>query len=325
MGNRVAVVIVNYRTAGLVVDCLRSLAPEVAGEPGARVVVVDNCSGDGSAERVAGAIAAEGWTGWATLVPLPGNRGFSAGNNAAIERLRTDPAPPDWFWLLNPDTVVHEGALRALLDRGGAEPRAGIVGSRLEDPDGTPQVSTFRFHSPLTQLDESASLGALSRILWRHSLVVPVPEVATRVPWVSGASMLVRREVIEQVGALDDGYFLYFEEVDLCLRAARAGWQCHYEPRSRVVHLVGKATGVDPSAAIRRLPGYVLESRRRYFVKNHGLGYAALADAAWLLGHLSWRFRMRLQGRKERAAPGMLGDFLRHSALARGRGPTGRS
>jgi N-acetylglucosaminyl-diphospho-decaprenol L-rhamnosyltransferase len=318
-------VIVNYRTAGLVVDCLRSLAPEVAGLPGTRVIVVDNASGDGSAERIAGAAAAEGWSGWVATVPLPDNEGFSAGNDAAIQRLRAASEPPEWFLLLNPDTVVRPGALRALLERGAADPRTGIVGSRLEDPDGTPQISTFRFHTALSQLDEAASLGPLSRLLRRHALAIPVPAEACQVPWVSGASLMVRREVIDEIGSLDSGYFLYFEEVDLCLRATRAGWKCLYEPRSRVVHLVGRATGVDPSVAIRRLPSYVLESRRRYFVKNHGLPYAMLADLAWLAGHLSWRLRMRLQGRPERAAPGVLGDFLRHAALTRGRGsPTRR-
>ena len=320
MEARLAVVIVNYRTAGLVVECLRSLAPEVAGLPGTRVVVVDNASGDGSAERIAGAIVAEGWSGWATPMPLPDNGGFSAGNDAAIQRLRSDPDPPDWFLLLNPDTVVRPGALRALLERGATDPRAGIVGSRLEDPDGTPQISTFRFPTALSQLDEAASLGPLSRLLRTHTLPIPVPAEACQVPWVSGASLMVRREVIDEVGSLDSGYFLYFEEVDLCLRATRAGWRCLYEPRSRVVHLVGKATGVDPSMAIRRLPGYVLESRRRYFVKNHGLAYAVVADLAWVAGHLTWRLRMRLQGRPERASPGVLRDFIQHAALTRGRG-----
>lgn len=318
MARALAVVIVNYRTAGLVVDCLRSLAPEVAALPGTRVVVVDNASGDGSAGRIQAAIAAEGFGAWAEAVPLPDNRGFSAGNNAALRRLLAAPAPPGWFLLLNPDTVVRPGALAALLECGEASPDTGIVGSRLEDPDGTPQPSTFRFHGVLTQLDGALSLGPASRLLARWALVQPPPPPGGRVGWVSGASLLVRREVLEGIGLLDEGYFLYYEEVDLCLRAARAGWACRHEPRSRVVHLVGKATGVDPARAVRRLPDYVLESRRRYFVKNFGRAYAALADLAWLAGHLAWRLRMRLQGRPERAEPGVLRQFLRLGALRPG-------
>ena len=322
MGPALGVIIVNYRTAELVVDCLRSIAPQVEALPGTKVVVVDNASGDGSAERIAAAILAEGWMGWATSVPLRENRGFSAGNNAGLRHLYLG-AAPEWILLLNPDTLVRAGALKALLDRAEAEPHAGIVGSRLEDPDGTPQVSTFRFHSILTQLDDALSLGAVSRLMGRRVLVVPTPDKACRVPWVSGASLLVRRQVLEEVGEMDEGFFLYYEEVDLCLRATRSGWKCFYEPRSRVVHLVGQATGVDPSSGVRRVPGYVLESRRRYFVKNHGRAYAVAADLAWMVGHLAWRVRMRLQRRPDRAAPGVLREFLRHSALVRGLGPGG--
>lgn len=317
MARPLAVVVVNFRTAGLVVDCLRSLAPEVAALPGTRVVVVDNASGDGSAERIRAAIAAEGFGGWAEAVPLPDNRGFSAGNNAALRRLLAAPSPPGWFLLLNPDTVVRPGALAALLACGEASPDTGIVGSRLEDPDGTPQPSTFRFHGVLNQLDGALGLGLASRLLSRWALVQPPPPPGGRVDWVSGASLLVRREVLEAVGLLDEGYFLYYEEVDLCLRAARAGWACRFEPRSRVVHLVGKATGVDPARAVRRLPDYVLRSRRRYFVKNFGRAYAVLADLAWLAGHLAWRLRMRLLRRPERAEPGVLRQFLRLGALSR--------
>lgn len=318
MAASLTVVIVNYRTAGLVIDCLRSLQPEVAALAGARVVVVENASGDDSLERIAGAVAAAGWGSWVEVVAAPRNGGFSAGNNVGLRPALLAPAPPDWFLLLNPDTYVHPGALRALLERGESGPRIGIVGSRLEDPDGTLQPSTFRFHCVLGELERALRLGLASRALARWATVRPSDSGASRVDWVSGASMLVRREVLQEVGLLDEGYFLYYEEVDLCLRSARAGWECWYEPRSRVVHLVGRATGIDPSNVARQTPTYVYESRRRFFVKSFGLAYTALADLAWIAGHLAWRLRMWLQGRPRGSAPGQLRAFIRHSALARG-------
>ena len=319
MLGRVAVVVVNYRTAELAVECLRSLAAEVVDLPESRVVVVDNASGDGSAERIAGAIVSERWGDWATLLPLGRNGGFSAGNNAALRSLLGQTTPPDWFLLLNPDTVVRAGAVRALLDRAVERPTIGIVGSRLEEPDGTLQRSAFPFLSVRTELDRALRLGVVSRLLSSWS-AAPSGDAACRVDWVSGASMLIRREVIDSIGLLDDGYFLYFEEVDFCLRAARAGWECWYEPRSRVVHLVGQSTGVDPSDSVRRLPRYVFDSRRRYFVKNHGATYARLVDLAWIMGHVAWRVRMRIQRRNAPVAPRLLRDFARYGALlARGR------
>lgn len=315
MPSSLGIVIVNYRTPALAIECLRSLAPEVARAPGTRVVVVDGGSADGSAERLAGAIATEEWTPWVTLLCVTENRGFSAGNNAGLAVLLADPSPPALLLLLNPDTIVRPGALEALVAFADANPAAGIVGSRLEHRDGTRQDSAFRFHSLLSQLDDSLRLGIVSRVLAPWRLVLPPSDVACRAGWVSGASLLVRREVLDRIGLLDDGYFLYYEEVDLCLRAARAGWECWYEPRSRVVHLVGQSTGVDPSSAERPLPKWVLESRRRYFVKNHGVAYAAAADLLWILGHLAWRVRMVLQRRPARVAPRLLRDFLRQSVL----------
>ncbi len=312
-----AVVIVNYRTAGLVIDCLRSLQPEVAGLPGARVVVVDNASGDGSPERLRQAIAAEGWGGWAAVQAAPVNAGFSAGNNAGLRPLLASPEPPAWYLLLNPDTYVHPGALRTLLEAGAADSGIGIVGSRLEDPDGTPQPSTFRFHRALTEFERTLGLGLVSRVLAPWTTVMAPPATASRVDWVSGASMLVRREVFEAIGLLDEGYFLYYEEVDLCLRSARAGWTCWYQPLSRVVHLVGRSTGVDPSDVAVKIPSYVFDSRRRYFVKSFGLAYALLADLAWITGHLLYRLRMVLLGRPRGSAPGQLRQFIRHGAMAR--------
>jgi hypothetical protein len=318
MVGTLGIVIVNYRTAGLVVDCLRSLAPEVTALPGARVVVVENGSGDDSSARLHAAIAAEGFGGWATLLEAGGNRGFSAGNNVGLRALLAAPSPPSAFLLLNPDTLVRPGALAALLGRLEAEPRAGIVGSRLEHPDGAVQESRFRFPSVWSELDRGLRLGLVSSLLSRWALVLPGSDVAARADWVSGASLLVRRAVLEEVGLMDEGFFLYFEEVELCRRARRAGWDVWYEPAGRVVHLVGKSTGVEFSDLARPVPDYILESRRRYFVTGHGRPYAALADLAWLTGHLLWRLRMRLQRRAVRLPPGLLGQFLRHSALRRG-------
>ncbi|MBI5071120.1 MAG: glycosyltransferase family 2 protein [Deltaproteobacteria bacterium] len=318
MRPRLAVVIVNYRTPALVVDCLRSLEAEVAGIEGTQVVVVDNLSGDGSVEQIGGAITSEGWGGWASVQAAPRNAGFAAGNNAALRPLLASPEPPDWFLLLNPDTYVRPGALLALLEATTNRPDAGILGSRLEEPDGTPQPSAFRFHGILAEFERELRLRLVARALSPWTTVLAIPADARKVDWVSGASMLVRREVFEQVGLLDEGYFLYYEEVDLCLRAARAGWACWYEPRSRVVHLVGRSTGVDPSDASRAIPPYVLQSRHRYFVKNFGLARALLADLAWLAGHLLRRARMRLLGRPRGSAPGLLRAFLRESTLGRG-------
>jgi GT2 family glycosyltransferase len=311
------IVIVNYRTAALAVDCLRSLAPEVAASPATRVVVVDNASGDGSLERLTGAIAAEGWGGWARAVDAGGNRGFSAGNNVGLRLLLAEPAPPDWLWLLNPDTVVRPGALQALLRRGQARPDIGVVGSGLEDPDGTPQRPTFRFPSLGGELDRGLRFGPLSRWLGGHALG-RLPTEACQVDWVSGASLLIRRQTLLATGLMDEGFFLYFEEVDLCRRAADSGWSCWYEPAARVVHLEGQSTGVAFDVNLRRTSPWILESRRRYLLKHHGLVYAALADLTWVVAHLAWRLGTRLQGRRLPIAPHLLADFLHHSVLTRG-------
>jgi N-acetylglucosaminyl-diphospho-decaprenol L-rhamnosyltransferase len=322
--SRTRIVIVNYRTAGLVVECLRSLEGDSPDDVPGWVVVVDNGSGDGSAERLGEAIQAANWGAWVTLLPLPVNRGFAAGNNAALRLILAggpatrgltspgSPGQPDAVLLLNPDTVVRPGAVRALVDFLDRNPRVGIAGSRLEDPDGAPQRSAFRFPSLAGEFEATVRLGLISRWLHRQLDAPPVRDECHVTDWVAGASMLVRRQVFEAVGLLDEGYFLYFEETDFCRRARRAGWPCWYVPTSRVVHLVGQSTGVTtPSRQPRRMPRYWFESRCRYFEKQHGIGYARLADLVWLTGFALWRLRRRLQGKPDPDPPHLLWDFLR--------------
>jgi GT2 family glycosyltransferase len=122
---------------------------------------------------------------------------------------------------------------------------------------------------------------------------------------------MIRRRVIEQVGLLDDGFFLYFEEVDLCLRAGREGWEVWYVPASRVVHLEGAATGI--GAAEKRRPSYWFDSRRRFFVKHYGPGGLLAADVLWALGHASLGLRRFLRlgsGGVTVDPPGMAADLL---------------
>src|ERR1700722_5306873 len=195
-----SIVIVNYRTAGLVVDCLRSLADELAGRPGWRVVVVDNASGDGSAARIGAAIASEGWTRWVELLPLDHNPGFAGGNNAALRPILGGRTPPDYLLLLNPDTVVRPGGVRELVAFMKTHPDVGIAGSRLEDPDGTPQRCAFRFPSATAELEEGLRVGLVSRLLRNRLVAPPVRDVAHETDWVAGASMIVRREVFDELG-----------------------------------------------------------------------------------------------------------------------------
>ena len=313
---RTLVVIVNYRTGGLVVDCLRSLEPELRACGGAGVVVVDNCSGDGSDERIAAAIASEGWSDWARLVRAPVNGGFSYGNNLAIRPSLDSGEAPEAYWLLNPDTEVRPGALRALLDFLGAQPRVGIVGSSFEGATGQVWPHAFRFPSIWSELASGLRLGIVGTLLKKHLVLLRMSDRAERVDWLPGASMLVRREVFEQVGLMDEGYFLYFEETDFCLRAAKAGWACWYVPQSRVMHIAGQSTGVTGERGLsNRRPAYWFESRRRYWIKNHGWPYAAVTDLVWVLAFALRRLRNGLLRRADAVPPHFFRDFLRGSAL----------
>jgi GT2 family glycosyltransferase len=249
---------------------------------------------------------------------MPSDRtgGFSYGNNFAVRPSLRSAHPADHYWLVNPDTLVRPGGLRALTDFMAAHPRAGIVGSSLEDEHGEWWPVAFRFPSLPSELDNAMRLGVVSRLLSKWSLVRRMTQQPEMVDWLPGASMMIRREVFEDIGLMDEDYFLYYEETDFCLQAKRANWDCWYVPQSRVMHIAGQSTGVTAKTdRPKRLPAYWFESRRRYFVKNHGRLYAAAVDLAWLGGFLLWRLRRIVQRKPDPDPPKLLQDFLRHSAL----------
>jgi GT2 family glycosyltransferase len=141
---------------------------------------------------------------------------------------------------------------------------------------------------------------------------MPIPETPCQVDWVSGACLLVRREVFEAVGLLDEGFFMYYEEVDLCRRARRAGWPCWYVPEAHVVHLVGQSSGIGTR---KRLPAYWFRSRRRYFLTHLGPIGTFFADLAWMFGFLSFRLRQVIQRKPDNDPPRLFRDFLHHNFL----------
>jgi N-acetylglucosaminyl-diphospho-decaprenol L-rhamnosyltransferase len=312
----ILVVVVNYGTSDLTIDCLRSLWTDVSALPNCRVAVVDNASPDNSLDRIVAAIQANEWNSRMSVIPLCRNRGFAAGNNAAIRSwLSRDPAV-NYIMLLNPDTVVRSGALQELVDYMEANAGVGITGSRLEHPDGTVQCSAFREPTLLGELENGARLGFLSRVLRNYVVCLPASQEPIECDWVSGAAMLVRRKVFEATGLLDEGFFLYYEEVDFCLRARRAGWQVWHVPDSRVIHREGTSTGIGNHQ--QRRPAWWFDSRRRYFLKNRGMGYTAGVDLARILGLMLWRLRRGLQRRPDPDPPHFLRDLIRHSIFMKG-------
>jgi GT2 family glycosyltransferase len=313
---KLLVVIVNFRVAQLVIDCLHSLVAELASVPSVRVSVCENGTGDDSAKRIQRAIDDNGWQTWCTLTSLEVNLGFTGGNNVVIRPALESSDPPEYVLLLNPDTVVRPNALRALVDFMDHNPRVGIAGSRLEDPDGTPQRSAFRFKSALGALEEGLRLGLVSRLLDRWIVAPPVVHHPAQTDWVAGASMIIRRQVFADIGLLDEGYFTYFDDIDFCFSARKKGWPTWYVPSSRIVHLVGQSTGVNGQP--KRLPSYVLEARRRYFLKNHSRSYAALVDGCMIVGLSLWRLRVLLTGKENTNPPYLLRDSILHSVFFKG-------
>ena len=225
--------------------------------------------------------------------------------------------PPEYFLLLNADTIVRPNAFAELVDFMDQRSNVGIAGCRLEEPDGTPQRSAFRFQSPASEFEEGLKLGLVSRLLKNWIVAPPVRDHTLETDWVSGACMIIRREVFQDTGLLDEGYYTYFDDCDFCFNARRKGWSTWYVPASHVVHLKGQSTGVRNKNTVR-FPPYYFEARRRFFLKNYGWLYAAMADVGRIVGVALWRFRVVLTGKEDSSAPHLLGDSIRHSVFMKG-------
>jgi hypothetical protein len=301
---------VNYRTAPGTLRALPSLVAEVAAVDG-RVIVVDNDSQDGSFEILCRGAADLVESSRVEVVASGKNGGFGFGNNVGIRRAFEADPRPKYLLFINPDAVPQPGAVARLVAYLEAHPEVGIAGSALRSTDGHRDAAAFRFPSILGELEAGARLGFLTRLLERWVIAPPAESPPDPPDWVSGTCFMVRTRVLDEVGCFDEGFFLYFEETELCYRIRHAGWQVATVPDSLVVHDDGTSTGIADVA--RRMPRYWFESRRRFFVKAYGPGYHYAATLMWALGFASWRIRRRLQGKPDTDRPHLLEDFLRYS------------
>lgn len=235
---RLAIVIVSYNGWNDLNGCLRSLA-DAAPPIDHQVVVVDNASTDGTPARVR-----EQWP-QVHLIDSASNRGFAAANNVGIRATESE-----LVLLLNPDTLVPRGAIAALVAALDADPRTAIVGPRIVDGKGRAELSFGRMISPLAELRQKVLVAGNDRgVSWIAKRVERMTRRSRDVDWVSGACLLARRAAIESAGLLDERFFLYTEDVDLCASVRANGGRVRFDARIEIVHVRGRSAASAPAAA----------------------------------------------------------------------------
>lgn len=263
--NDISVSIVNTNNRELLLSCLESLHASMTPEIGVEIVVLDNASEDGSAEAVR-----ERFPG-VRLHAQAFRAGFGANHNTIIRATNGR-----YVFVLNEDTTSDDWGFGRMVEEMDAHPRTAALGPRLVYPDGRHQGSAWRFPTPLVSL---AGLPTLGKVGVNQSK----GNRPRSVDWVAGAALLLRREALDSVGLFDEGFFIYFEEVDLCLRLRRAGWEVRYLPAVSVIHHESQFSADIPERRINEM----WRGRRRYWRKHHsaaGTRIAALATGGQYLG-----------------------------------------
>lgn len=301
-------IILNYKTPDMTTKALEALLLELRPFPDARVTIVDNDSQDGSFEKLQATVAENGWSDRVRVVASEYNGGFSYGNNFAIGDALEQGDVPEYVYLLNSDAFPDTDCVKELVDFLDANRDAGIAGSYVHGPEPVPHRTAFRFPSLQSEFEMTIRIGVISRLLERWIVAPPLPTETCRVDWLAGASMLIRREVLEQLGLLDDGFFLYFEETDFCLRALLAGFSTWYVVESSVTHIGSVSTGLKDKSL--PTPAFWYASRRLFWLKNHGRAMLWAANVIYVIGASLHRARCFLQGRRVDGFPHHLRDFL---------------
>jgi N-acetylglucosaminyl-diphospho-decaprenol L-rhamnosyltransferase len=277
---RLSIVLVSYNAADDLERCLASIAAHPPAVPH-EILVVDNASTDGSPDRVRARWPA------VRLLPLPANLGFAAACNRGIQA-----ATGDLVLLLNSDTLVPPGAIDRLVDRLARDPTVTVVGPRLVDAAGVPELSFGRMIGPLVEARRKLVAALLARraapvVRWARWWTSREHETE----WVSGACLLVRRDAALRAGLLDERFTLYTEDVDFCAAIRAGGGRVIFTPAAEVVHLRGRSRAAAPAAA----EAAYRRSQLAFYAKHH---------PRWL----PWlRAYLRLRGKLPASAAGPRG------------------
>ena len=277
---KLTAVVLNYGTYELTKNCVNALLDDLPAN--ANIVIVDNKSPDGSGLELEKWLLEEKAADPVSIILSPENHGFSGGNNLGIQANEAE-----HYLLINSDTLVRKGALQAMLAEFELDTKKeiGLVTPRLEFEDGTAQISCFRFHNPVSEFLTAAAFNPFTKALSAFDVPIPVSDQKTVSEWSSFACIMIRREVIQTAGLMDEGYFLYYEDTDYCRTAHQKGWLTKNVPEGHVVHFRGGSAELKSNVLLKkRLPKYYYASRSRYFYKFYGRFGLIAANVLWTLG-----------------------------------------
>lgn len=271
---KLSIVILNHNAGRMLVDCLDSL---FANEMPFRyeVIVPDNLSTDNSLE-----LAIDKWGDRIQVLHNGDNRGFAWGNNIGINASRGD-----YICLLNPDTIIHRGAFPTLIEFMDQHPRTACCGPKTLNKDGTFQLSAKRsIPSPFDAISRALLLSKLfpnSERFARYNITYSDPDTTQQVDASTGCCMLMRREVLDQIGLIDEGYFIYCEDVDWFLRAKQAGWEVWYVATALIEHHHAYSERFRKARAVKDFHESMIRFYRKHYAAHYpglfnGLIYAAV-------------------------------------------------
>jgi surfactin family lipopeptide synthetase A len=315
----VQVIIVGERFSSPVENLLGSLSIEqgVAAEHGVALhaVVVDNTSAGTALPGPA--VADPQWREWVQILDAP-KRGSAHGHNLGFRHGFAASRVPDYFMLLSPATEVRPGAIPTLVQFLEEHPQAGVAASTLEQHDGEVRPTAFCYPSAMAELGDGLASRLAAKWFGQGTNGRGVGSSPGRVERLPAVAMMIRREVVEQLGGMDEKYSEYYEDMDFCRKVTSAGWELWCVPESRVLHFAGDGadclewrTGSTPT------PDSRFEDRRRYFMKHHGLPYAVATDAVLFLSKVMDEAREVVTGEDGLALAQLLVGLLRHSPIRR--------
>lgn len=310
-------VIINYKTAEMTLRSLDALMVELAAIPDSFVSIVDNDSQDGSFPKLVAGVQERGLQDRVKVFESGHNGGFAFGVNFGVRPGLIGPDKAEYFYLLNSDAFPEPGSVKRLVDFLDQHPEAGIAGSYIHGPEGTPHETAFRFPTIFSELESTLGFGPVSKLLDKWIVALPMPTSTQQVDWLAGASMLIRSAVFEKVGLFDDTFFLYFEETDFCRRAQLAGFPTYYVVESSVAHIGSASTGMKDKS--KPTPSFWFASRKHYFEKNYGRRYLVASNVVYVVGGALRRIRWKLQNKPEFEPDGHLRDFVRYNFLGKSR------